>query len=145
MELTRKIFLRFGESIFGGAAVPGLVGCTSSVARQQGEHKGLVELNLAEEQTKANWIWMSPAVVVENRKTGSPYLATQQPMWRNEDLEQVADSVCGIGDPMVDLQDVIRDPVDPELLLPDSLNPSLEGHGTIAAALVEWLAKGRGR
>jgi acyl-CoA thioesterase I len=101
--------------------------------------------NFAEEQTRANRIWMTPTPVIEDRIADSPFLAPQQLMWRNDDLEEVADIVRGIDDPVVDLQDVIRDPIDPELLLPDGLNPSLEGQRTIAAALVERLAEGRGR
>jgi lysophospholipase L1-like esterase len=101
--------------------------------------------NFAEEQTRANRIWMTPTPVIEDRISDSPFLASQQLMWRNEDLEEVADIVRRIDDPVVDLQDVIRDPVDPELILPDGLNPSLEGQQTIAAALVERLAEGRGR
>ena len=101
--------------------------------------------NFAEEQTRANRIWMTPTPVMEDRIAASPFFATQQLMWRNEDLEEIANIVRGNDDPVVDLQDVIRDPVDPELLLPDGLNPSLEGQRTIAAALVERLAEGRGR
>ena len=101
--------------------------------------------NFAEEQTRANRIWMTPTPMIEDRMADSSFLAPQQLMWRNEDLEEVADLVRGIDDPVVGLQDVIRDPLDPELLLPDGLNPSLEGQRTIAAALVERLAEGRGR
>ena len=101
--------------------------------------------NFAEEQTRANRIWMTPTPVIEDRIADSPFLAPQQLMWRNEDLEEVADIVRGIDDPVIDLQDVMRNPVDPELLLPDGLHPSLEGQRTIAAALVERLAEGRGR
>ncbi len=101
--------------------------------------------NFAEEQTEANRIWMTPTPVIEDRIADSPFLAPQQLMWRNEDLEEVADIVRGIDDPVIDLQDVMRNPVDPELLLPDGLHPSLEGQRTIAAALVERLAEGRGR
>ncbi len=101
--------------------------------------------NFAEEQTNANRIWMTPTPVIEDSIADSPFLSPQQLMWRNEDLEEVAGIVRGIDDPVVDLQDVIRDPVDPKLLLPDGLHPSLEGQRAIAAALVERLAEGRGR
>jgi lysophospholipase L1-like esterase len=100
--------------------------------------------NFAEEQMEANRIWMTLTPVTENSIADSPFLAPQQLMWRNEDLEEVADLVRGVDDPVVDRQDMIREPVDPELLLPDGLNPSLEGQRTIAAALVERLAEGRG-
>lgn len=101
--------------------------------------------NFAEDQTRANRIWMTPPPVIEDRIADSPFFAPEQLTWRNEDVEEVADIVRGIDDPVVDLRDVIGDPVDPELLLPDGLNPSLEGHRTIAAALVERLSEGRGR
>ncbi len=101
--------------------------------------------NFAEEQTGANRIWMTPAPVIEDRIAEDPSLSPQQLMWRNEDLEEVAELVREIDDPVVDLQDVMRQPVDPELLLPDGLHPSLEGQQVIVAALVERLAEGRGR
>ena len=99
----------------------------------------------AEEQTDANLIWMTPPPVLEDRIAENPFLAPQELMWRNEDLEEVAGIVRDLDDPMIDLQDVMRKPVDPELFLPDGLHPSLEGQRTIAAALVERLAEGRGR
>ena len=43
MELTRRNFLRAGDSLFGGAAVLGLAGCASPKTRQQDEGKGPVE------------------------------------------------------------------------------------------------------
>src|SRR3712207_8643870 len=101
--------------------------------------------NFAEQQTRANRIWMTPPPVIEDRIAHSPFFAPQQLVWRDEDVEEVAGIVRDLDDPVVDLRDVIRDPVDPELLLPDGLNPSLEGQRVIAAALVERLAEGRGR
>ena len=92
MDLTQRISLRIGESMFGGVAVLGLAGCTSSVAQ-----------------------------------------------------EEVADAVRGSDDPVVDLQDVMIDPMNPELLLPDGLHPDLEVQRTIAAALVEQLVEGQGQ
>jgi len=88
---------------------------------------------------------MTPTPVIEERIAESPFLAPQQLMWRNDDLEEVAGIVRDIDDPVIDLQDIMRKPADPELLLPDGLHPSLEGQQLIAAALVERLAEGRGR
>lgn len=48
MELTRRDFLRAGDSLFGGAAVLGLAGCASPKTRQQNEGKGPVELRRAD-------------------------------------------------------------------------------------------------
>ncbi len=101
--------------------------------------------HFAEEQTNATLIWMTPTPVIEERIAESPFLAPQQLMWRNDDLEEVAGIVRDIDDPVIDLQDIMRKPADPELLLPDGLHPSLEGQQLIAAALVERLAEGRGR
>lgn len=101
--------------------------------------------NFATKQTNASLIWMTPPPVIEERNSESPFLAPQQLMWRNEDLEEVAGIVRDLDDPVIDLQDVMRKPVDPELLLPDGLHPSLEGQQAIATALVERLAEGRGR
>jgi hypothetical protein len=66
-------------------------------------------------------------------------------MWHDEDKEEVADAVRGSDDPVVDLQDVMIDPMNPELLLPDGLHPGLEVQRTIAAALVEQLVEGQGQ
>jgi lysophospholipase L1-like esterase len=101
--------------------------------------------NFAEEQTRANLAWMTPTPVIEDKIARDPFLSPQELMWRNDDLEEVANLVREMADPVVDLQDVMRKPVDPELLLPDGLHPSLEGQQAIAAALVERLAEGRGR
>ena len=48
MELTRRNFLRAGDSLFGGAAVLGLAGCASPKTRQQDEGKGPVGLRRAD-------------------------------------------------------------------------------------------------
>jgi lysophospholipase L1-like esterase len=66
-------------------------------------------------------------------------------MWRNDDLEVVVEIIRDMDCWVVDLHDVMRKRVAPELLLPDGLHPSLEGQQVIAAALVEQLAEGRGR
>ncbi len=63
MELTRRDFLRAGGSVFGSAAVPGLPG---TPLPKQGEGKVPVEFNFAEEQTRANRIWMTPKLVTED-------------------------------------------------------------------------------
>lgn len=60
-------------------------------------------------------------------------------MWRNDDLDKVANIIRDIEDPVVDLQEVMEDR-DPALLLTDVLNPSLEGQKVIVRSLVERLA-----
>jgi len=65
-------------------------------------------------------------------------------MWRNKDLEDVAEIIREMDGLMVNLQEVMGNPTDPELLLLDGLHPSLEGQKRMVAALVERLAEGRG-
>jgi hypothetical protein len=60
-------------------------------------------------------------------------------MWRNDDLDKVANIIRDIEDPVVDLQEVMEDR-DPALLLTEVLNPSLEGQKVIVRSLVERLA-----
>jgi acyl-CoA thioesterase I len=83
---------------------------------------------------------MTPPPVNEDRTASVP---AGQPAWRNEDLKKVARLVWeGAGkDPVVDLGKAFGDPANLELLLPDGLHPSLTGQKTIAAALVERLAR----
>jgi len=109
---------------------------------ETGENLNMIN-NFAEEQTDANLAGMTP--VIEDRIAEDPFLAPQQLMWRNDDLEEVAEILRDMDGPVVDLQDVMRKPVAPEFLLPDGLHPNLEGQQAIAVALVERLAEGRGR
>ena len=60
-------------------------------------------------------------------------------MWRNDDLDKVANIIRDIEDSVVDLQEVMEDR-DPALLLTGGLNPSLEGQKQIVRSLVERLA-----
>ena len=53
--------------------------------------------------------------------------------------------MCEMYSPVVDLQDVIKKHLNPDLFLLDGLHTSLEGQQTILAALVERLVKGRDR
>jgi lysophospholipase L1-like esterase len=66
-------------------------------------------------------------------------------MWHDEDQEEVADVVRRSDNPVVDLQDIMIDPMNPELLLSDGLHPGLEEQRTTAAALVEQLGEGQGQ
>jgi lysophospholipase L1-like esterase len=84
-------------------------------------------------------VWITPPPAIENLTTAVPI---GEPVWRNADLKEVAELVCGVAgeDTLVDLREVFGDPANPELLLPDGLHPSLAGQKVIAAALVERLA-----
>ena len=95
--------------------------------------------DFARSQTEARLAWMTPAFVIEDQISSDPFLASQQLMWRNDDLEEVAGIVRDMEDPVIDLQEVMEDR-NPAILLPDGLNPSLEGQKLIARSLVERLA-----
>ena len=144
MDLPQRISLRIGESMFGGVAVLGLAGCTSSVARQQDEGKGS---GRAESRRGADGSEpdLDDADIGNRVRDRDPFRAPQRLMWHDEDQEEVADAVRGSDDPVVDLQDVMIDPMNPELLLPDGLHPGLKEQRTIAAALVEQLGEGQGQ
>ena len=144
MDLPQRISLRIGESMFGGVAVLGLAGCTSSVARQQGEGKGpgRAESRRGADGSEPD---LDDADIGNRVRDRDPFRAPQRLMWHDEDQEEVADAVRGSDDPVVDLQDVMIDPMNPELLLPDGLHPGLEVQRTIAAALVEQLVERQGQ
>ena len=50
-------------------------------------------------------------------------------MWHDEDQEEVADVVRGSEYPVVDLQDVMIDPTNPELLLPTASTRASKNSG----------------
>jgi lysophospholipase L1-like esterase len=95
--------------------------------------------DLAKAQSGALLAWTTPPPGIEARQDTSP---AEQPVWRNEDLAEVAKLVRKVaeGDPLVDLWEAFGDPAEPEFLLPDGLHPSIAGQKAIAAALVERLA-----
>ncbi len=95
--------------------------------------------DFARNQTDARLAWMTPAFVIEDQISSDPFLASQQLMWRNDDLDKVANIIRDMEDPVVDLQEVMEDR-DPALLSTDGLNPSLEGQKMIVRSLVERLA-----
>lgn len=96
--------------------------------------------DLTKSKSDVRLVWMTPPPVNEDRTASVP---AGQPAWRNEDLKKVARLVCEVAgkDPVVDLGKAFGDPANLELLLPDGLHPSLTGQKTIAAALVERLAR----
>ena len=92
MDLPQRISLRIGESMFGGVAVLGLAGCTSSVARQQGEGKGpgRAESRRGADGSEPNL----DNVDIGNRgRDRDPFLAPKRLMRHDEDQEEVATSV----------------------------------------------------
>lgn len=93
----------------------------------------------AAKQTKAEWVWLTPATVLEDWISVDWFLGPLQLGWRNGDLAAVAELMHTLPDPVVDLQAVFGTPANPDYLLPDGLHPSLAGQKAIVTALIERL------
>jgi len=91
-------------------------------------------------QTDAQWLWVTPATVVEEQIAADPFLSGRQVFWRNDDLRAAADAVRRQSGPLVDLQPLFGTPANPAYLLSDGLHPNLTGQKIIARAVVEKLS-----
>ena len=94
-------------------------------------------------QCRAEWLWITPATVLEEQIEKDWFLSAFELRWRNSDLVAVAEAMTAVAregqDRLVNLQDVFGLPPDPTLLLPDGLHPSLAGQKAIARAAIETL------
>jgi lysophospholipase L1-like esterase len=95
--------------------------------------------NYAATQTKARWVWMTPATVIEEKIPKHWLLGEGQMMWRNKDLAAIAAVIRRQPEPVVDLQKVFGNPANPKLLMDDGLHPSITGQKEIVRALVTKL------
>lgn len=91
-------------------------------------------------QTAAEWVWMTPAPVIEEKIGAFWSLGPFQMQWPNANVTAVADAVRRQPDTVVDLYPLFGSPPNPLLLLDDGLHPSLAGQKVIVRALVEALA-----
>ncbi len=92
-------------------------------------------------QTSAQWLWVTPATVVEEQIASDPFLSGRQVMWRNDDVRAAADAVRRQSGPIVNLQPLFGTPANPAYLLSDGLHPNLTGQKVIARAVVEALSE----
>jgi acyl-CoA thioesterase-1 len=94
-------------------------------------------------QCPAEWVWITPATVIEEQIAADWFLSPFEMRWRNRDLAAVAEAMTAVAgqgqDRLVNLQDLFGCPPDPALLLPDGLHPSLDGQTAIVRAVVETL------
>ena len=93
----------------------------------------------AAKQTQAEWVWLTPATVLEDWISVDWFLGPLQLGWRNSDMAAIAELMHTLTDPVVDLQAVFGTPANPDYLLPDGLHPSLAGQKAIVTALIERL------
>lgn len=94
---------------------------------------------LAVTLTRAQWVWMTPPSLVEERVDAFPPFRQGQSSWRNADIVAIAAAIRRFSEPVVDLVTAFGLPAAPALQGPDGLHPSLEGQQAIARALVERL------
>jgi lysophospholipase L1-like esterase len=94
-------------------------------------------------QCPAQWLWITPATVIEEQIEVDWFLSPFEMHWRNKDLVAIAEAMTEVaaqgGDLLVNLQEVFGLPPDPSLLLQDGLHPSLAGQTAIARAVVRSL------
>jgi lysophospholipase L1-like esterase len=95
---------------------------------------------IAAERTQAEWVWLTPAPVDEERAASNPAFQYGASSWRNTDITAFADAISAFDDPVVDLVDVLGVPANPDLQGPDGVHPSLTGQQRIVTALVGRLA-----
>ncbi len=94
---------------------------------------------IAAERSTAQWIWLTPVPVDEERAATNPAFKYGASTWRNSDITVLADAIRAFDEPVVDLVDVFGIPAHPELQGPDGIHPSLTGQQAIVTALVERL------
>jgi lysophospholipase L1-like esterase len=96
--------------------------------------------HFAASQTTARWIWMTPTPVIEAQVASHWLFGAIQMSVSNTDLVAIADMMRQLPDPVVDVQTVFGNPVNPDWLLSDGVHPSLAGHKIIVKAFVEQLS-----
>jgi acyl-CoA thioesterase I len=95
---------------------------------------------IAQTQTEANWVWITPPTFDEERAAVFPPFQMGQSTFRNDDVRAIGDFMREQKEPVVDIQAVFGTPADPGLQGPDGVHPSLAGQKAIAKAFVERLA-----
>ncbi len=94
---------------------------------------------IAQTQTGANWVWITPPTYDEERASSFPPFQMGQSAFRNEDVVAIGDYIRKQPETVVDVQEVFGIPVNSELQGPDGVHPSLAGQKAIAKAFVERL------
>jgi lysophospholipase L1-like esterase len=102
-------------------------------------------LHLASTQTEADWVWITPPTYDEDRASSFPPFKMGQSVFLNEDIVAVGDLVRAQEEPVVDVQEALGIPADPELQGPDGVHPSLAGQKAIARTVVERLTGSSGK
>jgi acyl-CoA thioesterase-1 len=94
---------------------------------------------LAQTQTEANWVWITPPTYDEERASSYPPFTMGQSVFLNKDVVAIGDYIRKQKVPVVDIQAVFGLPASAELQGPDGVHPSLAGQKAITRAFVEGL------
>lgn len=111
------------------------VSLTESVANLRELHR------IATERTLANWVWLTPVPVDEERAAANPAFQYGASSWRNTDIIALADAIRGFAEPGIDLVSLFGVPAHADLQGPDGVHPSLSGQQAIVTALVKTLTE----
>jgi lysophospholipase L1-like esterase len=87
-------------------------------------------------EAKARCLWLTPAAVSEEHVAKHWALSRFGVRFRNEDVARVAAAVRGIGDPTVDLYELLGAPPSNELLVEDGIHFTQAGQQRIALEVV---------
>lgn len=94
----------------------------------------------ARRNTAANWVWITPSGVDEQRIRGDWLLNRFQAFWPNEAVHAIADLIVARPEPAVDLRPQFASAsLDPYSI--DGLHWSIEGQKVAAAAIARELAR----
>lgn len=89
----------------------------------------------------ANWAWLTPVPVDEERVAAFGPFRYGRSSWRNDDIVGLADEIRELPDPVVDLVTAFGVPADPLLQGADGVHPTIEGQQAIMRALVGRLTR----
>lgn len=151
-EATPQIMSRLPLAL---AAKPQWVICLAGTndARCFGPVTGTTQVSLGEtlrnlksftdyaaRHTEAQWLWMTPVPVVEQRIAGHWFWTPMQTLWARRDVEAIGEAMLKLGHPVVDLRPVFAGEDGAGLILDDGVHPTLRGQQQILRALVAKLA-----
>ncbi len=115
--------------------------CPTTMASIGETERNLVALrqNICAER-ETHWVWLTPASVLKERVHSHFQLGAAQLTWSNTHLKAIGDIVRRQPEPVVDLQETLGMPPEPQYLLDDGVHPSLEGQKAIVTAVINTIA-----
>lgn len=94
---------------------------------------------IAAARTSAEWVWLTPVPVHEERVAAYPPFRFGESTWRNDDIVAFAEAMAVFPEPVVDLTAAFGVPPKEQLQGEDGVHATLAGQVTIVRALVERL------